>query len=95
MQGGPSHKLAKRSYGPLHVLRHVGLVAYELELPPKAKIHPVFYISLLKPSFGQPTAQVCPFPLPNLGNNMELQPVRILETYRWSVENGEVIEALV
>jgi hypothetical protein len=35
--------------GPFPVKRRIGHLAYELELPPSMKVHPVFHTSLLKP----------------------------------------------
>lgn len=57
-----SQKLSKRFYGPFRVLRRIGPVAYELELPPTAHIHPVFHVSLLKPCHGEPQPQLSPLP---------------------------------
>ena len=46
-------KLAKRYYGPFPIIRRVGAVAYELQLPEHAKIHNVFHVSALKLAQGQ------------------------------------------
>ncbi len=46
----PSRKLDHIKVGPFLVIRNKGPVNYELQLPPDAKIHPVFHISMLEPA---------------------------------------------
>ena len=45
----PSRKLDHIKVGPFLVIRNKGPVNYELQLPPDAKIHPVFHILILEP----------------------------------------------
>lgn len=58
-----SQKLAKRFYRPFRILHRIGPVAYELELPSTARIHPVFHVSLLKPCIKTPDTQILPLPV--------------------------------
>jgi len=43
-----SQKLSFRYYSPFKILQRVGQVAYKLDLPDDAKIHPVVRVSQLK-----------------------------------------------
>ncbi|CAI8595473.1 unnamed protein product [Vicia faba] len=50
-------------FASFRIRRHIGLVAYDLELPPFSKIHSVIHVSQLKAYHG--THQLAPFcPLP-------------------------------
>ena len=59
MKFGKKWKLSTRYVGPYKILKKVGKVAYELELPADlAAVHPVFYIALLKKCVCHPASIV-------------------------------------
>ena len=47
---GRSKKLDAVKVGPFIILERRGPVNYKLKLPPDAKIHPVFHVSMLEPA---------------------------------------------
>jgi hypothetical protein len=53
-QQRPNKKLSDRYLGPFKVTGVIGEQAYELELPEKWTIHPVFHVSLLEPYRRRP-----------------------------------------
>ncbi|KAD2393475.1 hypothetical protein E3N88_40452 [Mikania micrantha] len=77
------------------MLKKVGAVAYELELPSNARIHPVFHVSVLKPARGYVPSHIIP-PLPLTKDwEMDLQPKFVL-SHRWVLEAGVyVLEQII
>jgi hypothetical protein len=70
-------KLMPKWIGPFKVLKRVGAVAYELEVPPSMKMHDVFHVSLLKPYHTDGTVQPPPVTV-MLDGEQEFEVERIL-----------------
>jgi hypothetical protein len=75
----PKGKLQQRFFGPYRVTELINEVAVRLELPPRAKLHDVFHVGLLKKWVGDPPA--APPPLPTIHNGaVEPEPERAVRT---------------
>lgn len=83
-------KLALKYFGPYKVIKRVGPVAYELELPPHYKIH-LFFTYLL----GQDAVVQTELPLVGEDGQMQLEPVAILDRKLVKQHNRPVTKVLV
>lgn len=72
-------KLSPCFHGPYQIVKRLGKVAYQLELPTHSQLLPVFHISQLKKKLGH-SDRVAP-ELPNVGDDgtMVLEPKRIID----------------
>ncbi|GJT96460.1 putative nucleotidyltransferase, ribonuclease H [Tanacetum coccineum] len=88
-------KLSPRFFGPYRVKRVVGPVAYELQLPSDARIHPVFHVSMLKPAHSSfDDAAINPLPVTK-DWEADLQPDSVI-SHRWVSEaRNLVLELLI
>ncbi|WMV09344.1 hypothetical protein MTR67_002729 [Solanum verrucosum] len=92
MRFGKKGKLSPRYVGPYKILKRVGKVAYELELPTKlAIVHPIFHISFLKKCVGDP-ASIIPLEIVAVKDTLTYEevPVEILDRQVRRLRNKEV-----
>ncbi|KAM0057208.1 putative nucleotidyltransferase, Ribonuclease H [Helianthus debilis subsp. tardiflorus] len=73
------YKLGRRFFGPYQILERIGPVAYKLQLPPEARIHNVFHVSMLRKCTGTPVQQITPLHLVDSSSTITLQPAHILD----------------
>ncbi|WMV45445.1 hypothetical protein MTR67_038830 [Solanum verrucosum] len=87
MRFGKKGKLSPRYVGPYRMLKRIGKVAYELELPANlAAVHPVFHISLLKKCVGDPTS-IVPLESVAVKDNLSYEDVhQSVEGATWEAE---------
>jgi len=74
-----SLKLRSKYYGPFKILERVGEVAYRLQLPDTATIHPVFHISQLKEHVGNHVVPLPHVPLVTHDGKIKTAPFALLD----------------
>ncbi|WMV58590.1 hypothetical protein MTR67_051975 [Solanum verrucosum] len=97
MRFGKKGKLSPRYVGPYRILKRIGKVAYELELPADlAAVHPVFHTSLLKKCVGDP-ASIVPLESVAVKDSLSYEdvPAEILDRQVRRLRNKEVASVKV
>ena len=77
------------------MIRRVGQVAYELELPQGNKIHNVFHVSCLKKTLGQQVTVTEELPPTDDEGYLVLQLEAIIDTREGQLRNRTIREFLV
>lgn len=72
-------KLTPKYCGPYSVIENVGEVAYKLQLPEAARVHPVFHVSQLKKHSGSKENVSESIPLMDPEGQFMLVPLKVLE----------------
>ena len=90
-----AEKLKPRFYGPYKVIRRVGQVAYELELPQRNKIHNIFHVSCLKKALGQHVTVTEELPPTDDEGHLVLRPEAIIDTRERQLRSRKIREFLV
>ncbi|CAL1371586.1 unnamed protein product [Linum trigynum] len=93
--GRQGSKLGPRFFGPYLVLARVGTVAYKLQLPADAKIHPVFHVSQLKRCGALHVPEVSSLPGVDEQGSLKLTPEAILARQCVQQGNQAVTQILV
>jgi hypothetical protein len=88
-------KLAPSFYGPFTVVRKVGSVAYELDLPPESCIHSDFHVSQLKLKLGTHASPLPKLASVDLHGVIQPEPLAVLNQRSKKSNNCAVVELLI
>jgi hypothetical protein len=90
-----AEKLKPRFYGPYRIMRRVGEVAFELELPEGSKVHNVLHVSCLKKAMGQFISTSEELPPSGEEGQLELVLEEVLEFREQKLRSRVIRECLI
>ena len=88
-------KLSAKYFGPFRIIEKVRTVAYKLQLPPGARVHPVFHVSLLKRKIGDAQSAVPVLPELDATDQCLLQPEKVMKRRVTMSDSQPVIQYLI
>ena len=88
-------KIQPHLFGPYGIIKKVGVVAYELELPQGSRIHNVFHVSFLKRAIGQHITPLEMSPPLDEEGQLILIPEEILEVWEKKLRKRSIKEYLI
>jgi hypothetical protein len=92
---GHYHKISPKFYGPYAILKHVGLVAYQLAFPSDSKLHPIFHVSCLKKVIGTKCQNQTRLPELDEEGSIWLHPQEALDQCERHLHQCTIQEVLV
>jgi hypothetical protein len=88
-------KLSLKYFGPYTILEKIGTMAYKIQLPASAQIHPVFHVSQLKPFTLDFTPVFLELPSTPQLDLKDLEPGLILDQRLTKKGNRVVTQVLI
>jgi hypothetical protein len=82
-------------YGPYHIIKRIGFVAYKLSLPSTSKIHLVFHVSSLKKVVGHNYRVQNTLPELDEEGSLWIQPKEILNNHECHLCDHTIKEVLI
>ena len=95
MKKNGAEKLKPKFYGPYFIIRRIGEVAYELELPRDSRIHNVFHVSCLKKVVGQQIVPSKSLPPIDDVRKIILVPKEVIKTRERKLRNRTIREYMI
>jgi hypothetical protein len=89
------HKLAPKFYGPYHIIKHIGSMAYKLALPATSKIHLVFHVSCMKKVVGHNCSVQTILPKLDEEGCLWIQPEAFLNHREFQMHGITIKEVLI
>lgn len=90
-------KFSPHYIGPYHILRRIGRVAYDLELPINlGSVHPIFHISMLNKCIGDHSIVLHVEEIKvTVSLSYEEEPIEILDRQVRKLRNKEIVSVKI